>query len=74
MGDFFLKRPNTVAQYIVTRPILDLCEETVWWPGAFFVMIWWEQEGVDLAGARTVAEAAVDEEGEGGSEGGGEER
>ena len=29
MGAYFLKRQNTVAQYINMRPILDLCEETV---------------------------------------------
>ena len=29
MGAYFLKRQNTVAQYIKMRPILDLCEETV---------------------------------------------
>ena len=29
MGAYFLKRQNTVAQYINMRPILDLCDETV---------------------------------------------
>ena len=35
IGEYVLKRQNTVAQYIVTRPILDLCEETVRIPGAW---------------------------------------
>ena len=34
MGEYFLKRHNTATQYILTRPILDLCEETVWISGA----------------------------------------
>ena len=29
VGAYVLKRQNTVAQYIATRPILDLCKETV---------------------------------------------
>ena len=33
MGEYVLNRQNKVAQYIVTRPILDLCEETVQRPG-----------------------------------------
>ena len=39
-----------VAQYIVTRPILDLCEEAVQRPGTQFYKSWWEQEGLDLEG------------------------
>ena len=30
---YVLKRQNTAAQYIVTQPIIDLCEEAVQWPG-----------------------------------------
>ena len=51
-----------VVQYIATRPILDLCKETVRVPGTWVVKIWWEQEGLDLEGAR--AEEAEDPEGE----------
>ena len=29
IGVYIKKRQNTVAQYIVTRPILDLCEQSV---------------------------------------------
>ena len=67
MGAYVLNRQNTVSQYIVTRPILDLCEETVRRPGAWVSRIWWEQEGLDLAGARVAVSSVVD--GEGGSEG-----
>ena len=34
MGEYVLKRQNTAAQYIATRPIMDLCEETVRGPEA----------------------------------------
>ena len=33
IGVYILKRQNTVAQYIATRPILDLCKRTVRRPG-----------------------------------------
>ena len=31
---YALRRQNTVAQYIATRPILELCLATEQWPGA----------------------------------------
>ena len=65
IGACVLKRQNTVAQYIVARPILDLCEDTVWRSGSWVARVWWEQEGLDLAGAMVTAA----EESEGGSEG-----
>ena len=43
MVAYALKRNNTVAQYIATRPILDLCEETVRRPGVWVARRWWEQ-------------------------------
>ena len=54
-GDYALKRHNMVAEYIATHPILDLCEEAVQRPGAWVSRRWWEQEGIDLAGARVAA-------------------
>ena len=48
------------AQYIVTQPILDLCERSVWRPGAWVSWSWWEQEGIDLEGAREWAVLASD--------------
>ena len=41
---YVLKRQNTAAQYIVTQPIIDLCEEAVQWPGTRVSKRWWEQE------------------------------
>ena len=51
MGEYVLKRQNTVTQYIFTRPIRDLCKETVGIPGSWFTKVWWDQEGLDLVGA-----------------------
>ena len=67
MRAYVLKRQNTVAHHIATRPILDLCQETVWRSGAWVSRIWWEKEVLYLAGTR----AAVAEEADvkGGSEG-----
>ena len=48
IGLYIKIRHNRVAQYIMTRPIMDLCEISVWRPGAWVSWRWWEQEGVDL--------------------------
>ena len=37
-----LRRQNTVAQFIATQPILDLCEGAVRRPGARVPRRWWE--------------------------------
>ena len=60
METFIRRWQNTVAQYIATRPILDLCEasEKNW--GVQVGMWWWKQAGIDLAVARETAEAAVE--------------
>ena len=50
MGAYFLKRHNTVAQYITTRSILYLCEETVQKSGVYVARRWLYQELLDLAG------------------------
>ena len=55
VGEYFLKRQNTAAQYIATRPILDLCEETVRMPGAWVAKRWGKQEVLDISIARAVA-------------------
>ena len=52
-----LQRQNTVAQFIVTRPILDLCERAVRWPGARVPRRWWEQTEIDWKGYRGKAAA-----------------
>ena len=42
------RRQNTVGQYIVTRPIMDLYERTAQRLGARMSRQWWEQDGTDL--------------------------
>ena len=55
------RRQNTVAQYIATRPILDLCEKYARRQGVRVSRWWWEQAGIDLEGAKNrAAEAATD--------------
>ena len=49
-----------VAQYIATRPIMDLCERSDWRPGARVSWRWWEQDGLDLDGANKRASAEVE--------------
>ena len=56
--DYLIKRQNTVAQHIVMQTIMDLCKNTVHMPGSWLAQRWWEQEGVELAGARARAAAA----------------
>ena len=53
-----LRRQNTVAQFIATQPIMDLCEKANRRPGARVSRRWWEQTGIDWNGARERAEAA----------------
>ena len=49
------------AQYIATRPILDLCQRSARRPGARVSWRWWEQAVIDLEGAKKrAAEAATD--------------
>ena len=64
IGTYITRRQNTVAQYIVTRPILDLCELSSRRPGVRVSRRWWEKEGIELEGAnkRTVAAAGSDVE------------
>ena len=57
-----LRRQNTVAQFIATRQILDLCKKAFRRPGARVARRWWEQTGIDWKGARKRAEAAAAEE------------
>ena len=48
----FTRRQNTVAQYIVIRPILDLCERSTQRPGARVSRRRWEQVDINLEGAK----------------------
>ena len=52
-----LRRQNTVAQFIATRPILGLCEVTERRPGTGVPRRWWEQTVIDWKAVREVAEA-----------------
>ena len=64
---------NTVKQYIVTRPILDLCEQSTQWPVARVSRRWWEKAGIDLEGENKRAaatEAATDSKSESDSDSG----
>ena len=45
-------RHNTVAQYIATRPLLDLCKGTTKIGGARVAMRWWNQKGIDWGKAK----------------------
>ena len=60
MEEYIRRRQNTVAQYIATRSLLDLCEGLERAPGARVGMRWWEQAGLDLAGAREAAATATE--------------
>ena len=56
---FITRRHKTVAQYIATRPIMDLCDYSTWQTRARVSWKWWEQAGIDLEGGnKRVAEAA----------------
>ena len=48
IGKYITMRQNTAAQYIVTRPILDLCERSAWRSGERVSLRWWEQASLDL--------------------------
>ena len=52
IGTYVTRRQNTVAQYIDTQSILDLCERSDWMPGAWVYRKWREQDGLDLEGAK----------------------
>ena len=41
-------RQNTVVQFIVSRPIMDLCLEEEWRTGSRMAKRWWDQDGLDL--------------------------
>ena len=53
------RRQNTVAQYIVTRPILDFCERATQRVGVGVSWRWWGQEVIDLKAAKERAAGAI---------------
>ena len=56
MEEYILRRNNMVAPYIDTRSLLDMSEGSERAPGVRLGMQWWEQAGINLAGARKVEE------------------
>ena len=52
------RRQNTVAHYIATRPIAELCLAAKQRPGQRVETRWWDQEGLDLEGMRTASQEA----------------
>ena len=63
MEEYIRRCHNTVTHYIATRSMLDLCEGSERAPGVRGRMRWWEQEVIDLTGAREATEAVAEEEG-----------
>ena len=60
---YVYRRQNTVEQHIATRSIMDLCLAAKRGTGPRVATRWWEQEGLDLEGMRTVAQEAEQTEG-----------
>ena len=52
MEEYIRRRQKTVAHYIATRSLLDLCEGSERAQGAQVGMQWWEQVGIEMTGAR----------------------
>ena len=49
-----------VAQYIATRPILDLCDWSAQRTGVWLSRWWWEQDRLDLEGTKNRAATESD--------------
>ena len=65
------RRQNTVAQYIATGPLLDLCKGATQREGAQVTLRWWDQTGIDWEKAKareaeteSASELGTDLEGE----------
>ena len=58
-----LRRQNTVAQFIATRPILGICEVAERRRGTHVPQQWWEQSGIDWNMAREKAASAAEQAG-----------
>ena len=43
LNEYILRRQNTVAQYIATCTIMELCLAGKRWPGAQVSQPWWDQ-------------------------------
>ena len=60
LENYFLWRQNTVAQYIMTRSLLNLCKAEERNQRARVGMWWWEQAVIDLTGEREIAAVAAE--------------
>ena len=71
---YITHRQNTVAKYIMNRPIMDLCLETEHNPRLRLSRRWWEQPALDILGIRAgyAASEGMDKMGTEESEGEGE--
>ena len=65
------RRQNTVAQYIATRSLLELCEGVAQREGARVTLRWWYQTGIDWEKAKareaeteSASDSGTDMEGE----------
>ena len=52
IGVYIARRKNTVSQYIVTCPIMDLCLTMERKPRLRLYRRWWEQTALDIFGIR----------------------
>ena len=52
IGVYIARRQNTVTQYIVNRPIMDLCLAAEQEPGLQLSRRCWEQPALDILGIR----------------------
>ena len=59
-------RQNMVAQFILTRLIMNLCLAAEWRQGPRMSKRWWEQDGVNVEGVRTADWEAERTDGVGG--------
>ena len=60
------RRQNMVAQYIATRPLLDLCTGATQREGVQVTLRWWDQTGIDWEKAK-VREAETESASESGT-------
>ena len=67
IGVYISHRKNMVAQYIATRPIMDLCLAEDWKPGLCLPRRWWDHTALYILWIRAV-HAAEEEGGETGTE------
>ena len=58
IGVYIARCHNTVAQYIVTRPIMELCMAAERRLGMQLLRIWWYQTTLDIIGIRAGHSAA----------------